>query len=181
MCVLWRVCGLSSSLQHQTNPADNLDAESQYRHGFRPPGGKLGDCRGVPSARGLRHVLFPLIPLREVAMSTTKHPALISGILLGGLFLGNAMINHSHAWPLVWPVLGGALAVYLAAREGPVRPLQGIGVGAKAGLIGLAVILFVGTPLIYLVARSVVEQRMTGLSRCRESPWWRRLCSAWAS
>ncbi len=93
-------------------------------------------------------------------MLAIRHPVLTSGLVLGALFLGNSFINYSHAWPLVWPLLGGALAVALTARRHPVRWGEGIGLGAKAGLVGLLVTLVVGTPLVYLQAGPALEHRM---------------------
>lgn len=93
-------------------------------------------------------------------MFATRHPVLTSGLLLGALFLGNASIDYSYAWPMVWPVLGGALAVALAARRHAVRWGEGIGLGAKAGMVGLLVILGVGAPLVYRYAGPELGRRM---------------------
>lgn len=43
--------------------------------------------------------------------------SVIAGLAGGLLFFGHAMVNNSHAWPLVWPALAGAVAVWLAHRE----------------------------------------------------------------
>lgn len=92
-------------------------------------------------------------------MLAIRHPVLTSGLVLGILFLGNASINDSHAWPLVWPLVGGALAVALTARRHAVRWSEGIGLGAKAGLVGLLVTLVAGTPVVYLQAGPALEHR----------------------
>lgn len=93
-------------------------------------------------------------------MFATRHPVLTSGIVLGALFLGNASIDYSRAWPMVWPLLGGALAVVLASRRHAVPWREGIGLGAKAGLVGLLVLLVVGVPLVSLYAGPAIERRV---------------------
>ncbi len=58
------------------------------------------------------------------------------GLILGLAFFGHAMINNSHAWPLVWPLAAGALAVAIAARKGRLQSFwRGIGLAVKAGSV----------------------------------------------
>jgi hypothetical protein len=72
-------------------------------------------------------------------------PALAAGLVAGLLFFGHAMINNSHAWPLVWPLVGGAAAVWFAARSGRLHGFwSGLRAGAGAGALS-AVLFFAAT------------------------------------
>lgn len=68
-------------------------------------------------------------------------PTVAVGIVSGLLFFAHAMINDSHAWPLIWPLAGGVAAVWLAARR---HRLNGFwsGLRASAGAGALAAVLF---------------------------------------
>lgn len=62
------------------------------------------------------------------------------GIPLGLLFFGHAMVPNSNAWPLIWPLVAGAVVVILAARRGRLAHFwQGlgtaVGAGAAAGML----------------------------------------------
>lgn len=60
--------------------------------------------------------------------------SLLFGLGGGLLFFAHAMINNSHAWPLVWPFLAGGLAVWTS--RGGDRDSYGADVG-KAAMVGL--------------------------------------------
>jgi len=61
------------------------------------------------------------------------------GLVSGLLFFGHAMIDGSHAWPLVWPALGGAAAAMLRARtSGSGGRLAGLRTGGSVGLVAAA-------------------------------------------
>ncbi|HZH32565.1 MAG TPA: hypothetical protein VEY11_17505 [Pyrinomonadaceae bacterium] len=92
-------------------------------------------------------------------MDRIRKPVFISGVLLGALFLGNALINYSRAWPLLWPLLGGALAVYLASRHMPLGFGGALKVGARAGFIGGLFVLIIGTPVHWVIAKDALQQR----------------------
>lgn len=70
------------------------------------------------------------------------------GVVAGLIFFGHAMINNSHAWPLIWPTLAGAVAVLLAQRG----RMHGYGADLKAsGIAGVSAgIVFVGATAITL-------------------------------
>lgn len=72
---------------------------------------------------------------------TRLTPAVTTGIVAGLLFFAHAMINNSHAWPLVWPLAGGVAAVGIAAHR---HRLQGFwsGLRAAAGAGALSAALF---------------------------------------
>ncbi len=70
---------------------------------------------------------------------TRLTPALTVGLAAGVLFFAHAMINNSHAWPLVWPLAGGAAAVWFAARRGRLHGFwSGLRAGAGAGVVSSA-------------------------------------------
>jgi hypothetical protein len=82
-------------------------------------------------------------------------PAMLTGVVAGLLFFGHAMINNSQAWPLVWPFVGGAAAVVLAARR---HRLQGFwsGLRAGAGSGALSAALFFATTVVALKALNLI-------------------------
>ena len=93
-------------------------------------------------------------------MSARLTSGVVAGLLAGTLFYLHALIPFSHAWPLLWPLLGGALAVVLAARGNPARVSlgQGLKLAAKAGVV--AGLLFFGAtlPTLYALAQPAFEQ-----------------------
>ncbi len=84
----------------------------------------------------------------------------LAGLLAGVLFYLHALIPYSHAWPLLWPLLGGALAVYLAARrrEGPLSVGQGLKLGAEAGGIAGLLFFLASLPTLYVLAQPAFER-----------------------
>jgi len=78
-------------------------------------------------------------------------PATLAGVASGLLFYLNALIPNSHAWPLVWPALGGAAAVVLASRRA--GPRQGaLGTGLRAGAVSAAVFVLATVPTLLLLS-----------------------------
>ena len=75
-------------------------------------------------------------------MASRSNAPLWTGAAAGVLFYLNALVPYSHAWPLLWPLAGGALAVVLAARH----QADGLtaGDGLRRGLVagGVAGLLF---------------------------------------
>ena len=94
-------------------------------------------------------------------MTGKTRSAVIGGIVLGVLYLVESVMKTGLLF-LVWPVIGGALAAYLYARNAqpPVPASEGAKVGALAGIIGGLILVIIGTPLIYLVL-SEVNARLT--------------------
>lgn len=93
-------------------------------------------------------------------MGEKSSSATTAGILMGILFIAIAMIPNSHAYPLIVPFLGGALAAYLASRTSSVNVGDGAKSGAKAGAIGGLIFVLVGTPLIYLLVGPVIREQL---------------------
>jgi hypothetical protein len=57
------------------------------------------------------------------------------GVTAGAAFFLHAMLPNSHAWPLIWPLIGGVAVDFLAGRR---RELTGFGDGLRlAGATGL--------------------------------------------
>jgi hypothetical protein len=67
---------------------------------------------------------------------------LLFGLVGGLLFFAHAMINNSHAWPLIWPALAGALAVWTARTGTPPSYSADIKKAASVGLVAGLVFLF---------------------------------------
>jgi len=89
------------------------------------------------------------------------------GLASGLLFFGHAMINGSHAWPLVWPALGGAAAAMLRARANSSGGrLAGLRTGGGAGLVAAAI--FFAATAVALAAMGLLGPRgaagLTGLA-----------------
>jgi hypothetical protein len=71
-------------------------------------------------------------PLLEDLM---RARSLMFGLGAGLLFFAHAMINNSHAWPLVWPFLAGVLAVWTSRTGGHATYGADVGRAAKVGII----------------------------------------------
>jgi hypothetical protein len=67
--------------------------------------------------------------------------SLVFGLVGGLLFFAHAMINNSHAWPLVWPFLAGVLAVW-TSRTGD-HATYGADIGRAAGVGLIAGMVFI--------------------------------------
>jgi len=70
-----------------------------------------------------------------------RKQSLVFGMLGGVLFFAHAMVNNSHAWPLVWPALAGLLAVWTSRGAAHGSYGADLGRAASAGLIAGAVFL----------------------------------------
>ena len=79
-------------------------------------------------------------------------PAAVAGLTAGPLFFLHALVPNSHAWPMVWPVLGGAAAVILTARRHRLGGFWGgVGSSLKAGaLAGLVFLVATAAALLAL-------------------------------
>ncbi len=63
------------------------------------------------------------------------------GVAGGLLFFAHAMINNSHAWPLIWPFLAGSLAVWTAKSGADPSYATDIGKAAIVGMVAGAIFL----------------------------------------
>ncbi len=77
------------------------------------------------------------------------------GLILGLAFFAHAMINNSHAWPLVWPLAAGSLAVAITARKDRLHSFwRGIGLAVKAGSVAGALFFAATLAALALLASS---------------------------
>ncbi len=92
-------------------------------------------------------------------MSARLTSGVVTGLLAGLLFYLHALIPFSHAWPLLWPLLGGALAVVLAARseDGQVSLGQGLKLATKAGVVAGLLFFAATLPTLYALAQPAFE------------------------
>lgn len=75
----------------------------------------------------------------------TLSPPVLAGLVGGALFFAHALVNNSHAWPLVWPLAAGIMAVALSAKRHALGGFwDGLGQAVKAGLIA-GLLFFVAT------------------------------------
>ncbi|MBV9772771.1 MAG: hypothetical protein JO040_02415 [Gemmatimonadetes bacterium] len=99
-------------------------------------------------------------------MSARLPSGVLVGLLAGVLFYLNALIPYSHAWPLLWPLFGGAFAVLSSARMKEERVSFGQGIKHSAGAGVVAGLLFFAAtlPTLYALAQPAFEQvdRMLG-------------------
>lgn len=70
----------------------------------------------------------------------------VIGIIGGLLFFGHAMVNNSHAWPLIWPALAGAAAVIGTHRDRSSGYAADLSAAALTGVIAGATF-FVATAI----------------------------------
>lgn len=81
--------------------------------------------------------------LEQVRSQACRSPAaLCAGLAAGVVFFAHSAIVGSGAWPLLWPLLGGAMTVLLHAQDHERLVFRSAAwLGLKAGLV--AVLLFV--------------------------------------
>ena len=78
-------------------------------------------------------------------------PTVAAGVISGLVFFGHAVLSDGGPWPLIWPLLGGGVAVALAARNHRLKSLwSALGAGAGAG--GISALLFLVFSAIALFA-----------------------------
>jgi hypothetical protein len=77
-------------------------------------------------------------------------PATWAGIVSGLLFYAHALVPNSHAWPLLWPIAGGAAAMLLSRRNG--RPGRVLATGARTGAVAGAFFLGLTIPTLFLLS-----------------------------
>lgn len=65
--------------------------------------------------------------------------SLVIGLGGGLAFVAHALIDNSHAWPLVWPALAGLLAVWTSGERARSSYGADLGRAALAGLVAAAV------------------------------------------
>jgi hypothetical protein len=78
---------------------------------------------------------------------TRASSAWTSGLIAGIAFFIHAWIQNSHAWPLIWPFLGGVLAVILVRSR--ISLGSALATGAVVGLISALVFVIVTALALY--------------------------------
>lgn len=93
-------------------------------------------------------------------MDQLKSAAKKAGILLGILYVFEAIFKTGPLF-LLWPIIGGVFATYFLARQqGPIRARDGAAVGARAGVLGGIVLLVVGVPAVYALLLAIAPDQL---------------------
>ncbi len=88
---------------------------------------------------------------------------LIFGLIGGLFFFAHAMVNNSHAWPLVWPALAGVFAVWSARDAKGASFGTGLKKAAVAGSIA-GVVFVVATAMALTQLGLLKNTGITGLA-----------------
>lgn len=109
-------------------------------------GRELRAC--VAPARAVREIGSPSSLTPVSVMSHLGSPTVRFGLAAGLLLYAHAWIPNSRAYPFVWPLLGGAAALWWAARHSAGRLPAGrtARIGAEVGLLAAAVALVAAVP-----------------------------------
>jgi len=100
----------------------------------------------------------------EVAVEENAS-VLFAGLSMGVAFSSHAAFRESHAWPLIWPLFGGALAVLVHQSGGKaLRPLRGAWLGLRAGAVAGLLFLLVGMALIGYFGQVTIISRLDVLA-----------------
>ena len=90
---------------------------------------------------------------------------LSAGLVMGAAFATHATVDGSRGWPLIWPLLGGALAVFTHGRNGkPLRPGRGASLGLQSGMLAGLLFIVAGMLLIEYFGRVTVTSRLDVLA-----------------
>ena len=81
------------------------------------------------------------------------------GLLFGALFFAHAAVPDTRAWPLIWPAVGGALAVIMCAKCGK-RSANFAGTGARTGAASAIVFVVAGATLLWWVEAPDLQGRI---------------------
>lgn len=117
------------------------DERKQWSRAMKGEAAHLGcDAAAIGFAAGcLRAALLECLKLE----ANRSAAALCAGLAAGFVFFAHSSIDGSGAWPLLWPLFGGAMTVLLHAQHHERLALRsGAWLGLKAGLV--AVLLFAG-------------------------------------
>src|SRR5918912_2144773 len=98
----------------------------------------------IKSQLWLRRSAF-LLWLILKKMNNKIQPALIGGVILG-LLSAIPFVNIANSCCCLWVLLGGTLSVYLYVKRSPtpVQYVDGLQLGAMAGVVGAIINLVVG-------------------------------------
>lgn len=84
-----------------------------------------------------------------------------TGSAIGIPFSAHAAVNGSGAWPLIWPLIGGAGSALLLARPGSRLEIgSGAWLGLRTGIIAGLLFAVVGVLLIAAFGRAPLDSRL---------------------
>lgn len=93
-------------------------------------------------------------------MEQQKRAAKRAGVLLGILYVFEAIFKTGPLF-LLWPVLGGGVAAYFLVRQqGRIRAREGAAVAARAASLGGVILLVIGVPAVYAVLLAVAPNQL---------------------
>ena len=109
-------------------------------------------------------------------------PTVRFGLAAGVLLFAHASIPNSHAYPFVWPLLGGAAAIWWAARHATGRLPAGrtVRIGAEVGLVAAVVALVLAVPTYLFLTSSAGGPVAQALGAPGPLPWSPRALEALA-
>jgi hypothetical protein len=128
----------------------------------------------------MREIGVPLTP--ESVVSRLGSPTVRFGLAAGLLLYAHAWIPNSHAYPFVWPLLGGAAAIWWTARHAAGRLPVGrtARIGAEVGLIAAVVALVLAVPTYVFLTSSAGGPVARALGVPGPLPWSPRALEALA-
>lgn len=99
-------------------------------------------------------------------MSSRTGITLSLGAVCGVLFFLCALLPRSYLFPAVWPLVGGALAVYRANKAvGTIKWRERLLLAADVGLIAGVVFMLLGTSFLYRSAGGTMPRALRTLGR----------------
>jgi len=130
----------------------------EWARAMRAEAAHLGSASTAMSFAG-ECLWAALVEYSKVEIS--RSAALISAGLAGGfVFIAHSAIEGSGAWPLLWPLLGGAMAGWLTYQgKQRVTFRRGLWVGLKAGMLAGLLFAVAGAAIISWSGRVPLDSR----------------------
>lgn len=115
-------------------------------------------------------------------MSRLGSPTVRLGLAAGLLLYAHAFLPNSHAYPFVWPLLGGAAALWWTAQHSAGRLPAGrtARIGAGVGLLAAAVALAAAVPTYVFLTTAAGGPVARALGAPGPLPWSPRALEAMA-
>lgn len=99
------------------------------------------------------------VRLRAQATYRSVPDLALLGSIIGFFLVVHAAIPDTHAWPLLWPCLGGVFAVLLRKEQDTIGFWSPIAAGARAGALAALVFAVGTTILIWWSGKTNIEAR----------------------
>ncbi len=95
----------------------------------------------------------------ELTMRSNLRDAALIGAVSGLLFYLHALFPKSYLYPFVWPLIGGAMAVYLATRTSPALRgwAEALVLACGVGIVAGVFFLLPGIGTLYAIGRVAQE------------------------